>query len=274
MRLLPPAALGAAFLLVSCAQATDRAPVIHSGLAKRVLATPGTQWITGASEHFHLHALANTRAARDLVLLANEAERARADDLELLGEQDPRTHELLFVDSRVQMAQLLGYPAGGHAQTDEDSAYFVHESGLHAALKHEIMHLISFHLWGTPSEAWMGEGLATLAAGGCRTGNWTVHQMAASSRRTGKLISLAEFDDRFKVQSGDAYAQAGSVVEFVRETYGLNAVHSLWTNGLDSTARSTTGSLETFEKAWLARIAIADDGRVLDWNAVRKTGCE
>ena len=98
--------------------------------------------------------------------------------------------------------------------------------------------------------------------------------MAAAAKRTGKLIPLAEFDERFRVQSGEAYAQAGSIVEFVRETYGQAAMKSLWQNGLDQTAKTTTGNLPLFEKAWLSRVAVADRGRVLDWAAVRLTGCE
>jgi hypothetical protein len=269
----------AAVVASACHAGTGADP----GLIASALARPGVGWSQHDVEHFRLYAVEGSYAAAHLPALGAAAERARTHDLELLGDPVyPRRVTLLFVPTREAMRSFVGWPAGGWGVAAENGAFFVASDSLSPALRHELMHVFSWNQWGTPfggpgGGQWISEGLATYAVGGCQ--DIGVHTLAATYAGTGQLLPWTDLATRFDVRTLASYAQAGSIVAFVRERFGDAGLRRLWRDGLPGLEAATGISVDRLERLWRAVLAAApptarpEDGRSLAAR-VRRQGCE
>lgn len=254
-----------------------------TGLIASALARPDVQWSQQDVEHFRLYAVRGSYAAAHLPALAAAAERARSHDLELLGDATyARRVTLLFVPTREAMRSFVGWPAGGWGVAAENGAFFVASDSLSPALRHELMHVFSWNRWGTPfggagDGQWISEGLATYAGGGCQ--DIGVHTLAATYAGTGQLLPWAELATRFDVRTLASYAQAGSIVAYVRERFGDAGLRRLWRDGLPGLEAATGMPVDRLEREWRTMLTSApptarpEDGRSLAAR-VRRQGCE
>lgn len=279
----PHSSLLVASLVTSLgASLSAQAPVARASATAAAAATGARardefRWVLTKSPHFRIHTLPGSWAAGRVDSLAASAESALAADLSLLGAVDyRRTISLSFVDDRDAMRRLVGMPYGGMAQLGRDSAYFVANAAVRPALRHELMHLVAYELWEVPAEpaSWIVEGLATYAARGCRGRDF--HAVAATLADEGRLASLRVLVEDFaSVSDIVSYLEGASLVQFVRERYGMEAVRALWARGLAEGTRrfgTTPGALEA---AWRDRLAAVPAGeRGVDWAAIRAHGCE
>jgi hypothetical protein len=260
---------------------TAQPPLPRHKLVQRALADTSFRWQHRATRHFQLYAPADSYAADHLPALGERAEKALAANLQLLGSPTyPRLPMyLMFVSSRPELTRLVGQPGGGYAEPDEDSAFFVvSATGIPSIpLRHELMHVLSFGVWGQPAqpEAWIVEGLGTLAPGRC--GSYSLHQLAAALADEGRLVPLDTLLQYTYAETDDVviYAESGSFLAFVHEHYGQAAIRRIWQQGLKQTAAHLGTTPSALEAAWRARVAAipAADRRV-DWGHVRTKGCE
>jgi hypothetical protein len=245
---------------------------------RRVLQWPDTRWTQHVSPHLHVHAPLASRASYQAPALAAAAESARANNLRLLGAADyaPRL-EVLVVESREAMRPFLNSTPGGWAETAQSAVLVVAGDSARAPLRHELMHVLSWQLWGPPSGHWISEGLAMHAVGRCH--GRELHAMAASLAAEGRLVPLAELPRRFDV-AGDhgaaMYVQAGSFVRHVVESYGIDRLRAFWPLGMRSAPRTLGVDLATLERDWRARLAA--EPSPTPWrelsDEVRREGCE
>ncbi len=250
-----------------------RAPFV-----RRVLEWPGTRWVQHAGERLHVHAPAGSRAARVLPALAARAAEVRAANLRLLGAPADTAHlELIALDAREAMRPFVGGTPGGWAEPPQSALLFVTNDSARAPLRHELMHVLSWQLWGTPSGHWVSEGLAMHAVGRCA--GHDLHAMAAALAADGGLVPLAELPRRFQVEgdTGTArYVQAGSVVRHVVETFGLARARAFWRGGMSSAPLTLGVDVAAMERAWRARLAVTPVAT--SWTAIRAEvrahGCE
>ncbi|HEU4681411.1 MAG TPA: hypothetical protein VFS51_06670 [Gemmatimonadales bacterium] len=270
--------LSAAF--VACVvPPTAKPPLARHKLVQRALADTSFRWQQHTTRHFQLYAPADSYAAARLPALGQRAEEALAANLQLLGSGTyPRLPMyLVFVSSRPEMTRLVGQPAGGYAEPGEDSAFFIVTPTGSVPFRHELMHVLSFGLWGQPAqpEAWVVEGLGTLAPGRC--GPFSLHQLAAALADEGRLVPLDTLMGYTYANTNDVviYAESASFLTFVHERYGPAALRQLWQQSLTPTAAHLGTTPAILEAAWRARLAAipAADRRV-DWNHVRTNGCE
>ena len=269
----------AAAVAAACHPSTAADP----GLIASALARPDVQWSQHDVEHFRLYAMRGSYAAAHLPALGAAAELARSHDLELLGAPTyPRRVTLLFVPTREAMRSFVGWPAGGWGVAAENGAFFVASDSLSPALRHELMHVFSWNRWGTPfggagEGQWISEGLATYAVGGCQ--DIGVHTLAATYAGTGQLLPWTQLATRFDVRTLASYAQAGSIVAWVRERFGDAALRRLWRDGLPGLAVATGVPVDRLEREWRTMLESApptarpEDGRSLAAR-VRRQGCE
>jgi hypothetical protein len=248
-----------------------------STAASRALHDPKYHWITRRTEHLELHAKANSALASALRDLGEAAERAVTWDLRILGERSSgaRMH-LFFVASRAEMVPLVGAGPGGHAVVAEGTAFLVANDSVHPPLRHELMHLLSWRLWGTPAGEWVSEGLATFAAG---CGNHDMNDVAAALARANRLAPFSAIRHTF-VFAGEAgaanYFQAASMIAFTRSTYGVDRLRTFWSTGLAASGRSLGVEAAVLEAQWRAAI----DRRTASatwqsvWREVLAHGCE
>ncbi|HEX7240044.1 MAG TPA: hypothetical protein VF263_07245 [Longimicrobiaceae bacterium] len=268
-------------LLLACAAPGCRAPgrgadpAAHPpGAVRDALADPGRRWVSADTPHFHLHAPRGSHAAPRLRRLGAEAERARSAGLALLGARDGPRMELVFVDGRAEMARYVGRPVGGMGIVEQDAAFFVHDPAHGAALRHEVMHVLSWRIWGPAWDRVLSEGVATYAAGHCRGHGF--HDLAAALRRDGKWVSLEELDERFGgVDDLASYLLGASLVGYVRERWGMAAVRGLWTRGLGRSGEVVGMDREALEAGWKRHLDREASPVPAGWEAaVRARGCE
>jgi hypothetical protein len=207
-------------------------------------------------------------------------ERAIAADLDWLGEgkraRELRLH-LFFVGSREEMRPVTGGTPGGHAIPEEGTAYFVAMDSVSPPLRHELMHLLSWRLWGTPGGEWLSEGVATAAGGRCN--EWSLEETAAALHRANRLVPLETLRRGFVV-AGDAgvvhYLQSASIVRYVERVHGRRGVRALWSSGLRGVQQSLGVDVATLERGW--RADLGKRAAPASWAtmsaAIRARGCE
>jgi len=106
------------------------------------------------------------------------------------------------------------------------------EYGL-AAAPHELTHLVIDQATDNPFgdiPRWLDEGLAVYMSGELDAGWRGYRGMVADGARAGSLMTLQTLSSTFPAdpeQASLAYAQSGSVVEFIIDTYGQEALAGL-----------------------------------------------
>jgi hypothetical protein len=142
-----------------------------AGLAASALANEHFTWIHRDTSGFRVHFLADSYPARHqdslmarLPVALAHAQNVIDDDQPLAGPID-----LFFIESRSQMAELVGGPSNGFAQPSARTVFLVTHPGWRAFEKHEIMHVVAGERWGAayPGNDWLIEGLAQSADGSC-----------------------------------------------------------------------------------------------------------
>jgi hypothetical protein len=271
--------LSSAFVACVVQPPTAQPPLAHHKLVQRALADTSFRWQEHTTRHFQLYAPVDSYAAAHLPTLGRRAEEALAANLQLLGSRAyPRLPiYLVFVSSRPELTRLVGQPGGGYAEPGEDSAFFVVTPTGSVPFRHELMHVLSFGLWGQPAqpEAWVVEGLGTLAPGRC--GPFSLHQLAAALAAEGRLVPLDTLLRYTYDNTNDVviYAESASFLAFMHERYGLAALRQLWQQGLPPTAANLGTTPATLEAAWRAKVAaISAADRRVDWSHIRTKGCE
>jgi hypothetical protein len=209
-----------------------------------------------------VYVLAGSPAERLLPTLAADAERAIAANLAWLGEPAARVKlRLFFVGSREQMRPLTGA-----------------NDSVRPALRHELMHLLSWRLWGTPGGVWLSEGVASVAAGSCR--GWSFDDVAAALDRAGRLVAFDELRQRF-IFAGEAgaarYLQSASVVAYIERVHGRRRLRAFWsTGGFGGSEHSLGVGAAVLEARWRADVARrrTPASWAAMWRVIHAHGCE
>jgi len=125
---------------------------------------------------------------------------------------------------------------------------------------HETAHLISISLWGPAGTDFMREGVAVAAEG--RWGRSSPHAWARLYRDRLRLRPISTMLSGLAFYDVDGlvrYPEAGSFVDYVTETYGLDAVRQLWSGDavdFERAVRDATGkTLVELEAAWRADLS-------------------
>jgi hypothetical protein len=243
------------------------------------LAMHDHRWIHRSTAHAELYVLAGSRAEKLLPTLPANVERAIDADLAFLGASFSGAKlQILIVGTDTEMTPLIGGSAFGNAEPTEGSAYLVGNDSMPPALRHEVMHLLSWRLWGKPATPWLGEGLAMVAAGGC--GGYTPSAIAAELGREGKLVPLETLWHKFNYawESGALYySEAASLVDYIDRTYGRTRLRAFWPTGAYDAIKQRLGvDLSTLERDWRADLARQTPSA--PWSTVFKRaasrGCE
>ncbi len=219
----------------------------HRGLASK----KGFEWQVDSTAHFSIFVERGSEGSLRLDEVRRDVEQSLVRVHQVLDVHDTEPRSYLFlVDSRERMRDLIGAETNGMAfYKTRVLCYIVNERMLLSAT-HELLHVVAMNRWGVP-EHWLNEGLAVFA-----TGNWhghDIHALAAYLGREGVLLPLDQLMSDFN-RANDliSYPQAGSVVRFLYETHGVDAVRSLWKG---ETLEQVAGlSVGAFEAAWKERL--------------------
>lgn len=130
-------------------------------------------------------------------------------------------------------------------------------------LRHELAHATLRAAWGPPHDSvdWLGEGLATVAAG---CAGYPARDAAAVLAERGRLPELSRlFSDFRALPNFESYLAAGSVVELLETTDRRQLLRQVWEHGAQ-----ILGPTNELEVEWRAFVTSAPEA---SWNPDR--GC-
>jgi hypothetical protein len=246
------------------------------GLARLALDNPAFHWLTTETEHAEVHVEVGSFAAGRMAELEKRVESARAHDLEMLGEREfePRIH-VFYVESRERMKRLVGYPVTGWTEAESGTTVLVASEDWSPFERHEIMHVLSLTVWGPPREPgdWLQEGIGAAAEDRC--GAYAGRQFAAGLARRGEIIPLSTLISAFRREDDlVAYLEAGSLVTYLLETYGLASLWKLWHDGAGAAPAAFGKPLEEIELDWRRWLDLTPDPAPdVDLERISDKGC-
>jgi hypothetical protein len=247
-------------------------------MAARTLARSDFRWSHRRTPSTNTYVLRGSDAAPMLARLAAESEDAVTRNLTWLGEQRAGGRiNLFFVGSRDEQRPFTGTRAGGWSVVTEGTAFLVANDSVSPAIRHEIMHLLSWRLWGPPAGMWLSEGLATASAGGCA--GWSIDELAAALYREKELATTAVLRRRFRTGGNQGivhYISAGSLVLYIDQTFGRAKLKELWASGLAGVERVLGVSALELERGWRDHVAVSEPPA--RWTSIvreiNRGGCE
>ncbi|HEX7239895.1 MAG TPA: hypothetical protein VF263_06490 [Longimicrobiaceae bacterium] len=261
----------AALLTVPSCTRSDRVPerdagtAPDTGIVARVLhrAGPAQRWRTVTTPSFRLHVRAGSASDRRISALGDSAEAARRTVLRRLAIADAAQSapvDLVFADTRAEMARLVGRPTAGVVPRHSRAAFLLAGAAYRPLFRHELTHVYTLDAWGEPGPggAWLSEGLATLVAGPCAGAG--VDARTADLARRGALVPLTRLVHGFaSLPEPVAYVQAASVLGFLLRTEaGLDTVRALWRGTAAGGPRAPAHPLgpdgARLERAWRAHL--------------------
>ena len=246
------------------------------GLARALLGDNSFEFVTVEQKHFRFYYQPNSFAASHLDSLCVNAEFARRHGLAVLQEAEfPEIIDVFYLQSRDDMNRAIGYSVKGFSDWRSRTVLIVVNEEIRAYHAHEIMHVLSANLWGFPADSnhCFLEGLAVFADSPCL--GYSLHEIAAYMEHERLLIPLDVMFERFRQQADvPSYMQAGSLVEYLIESYGSQKFKRLWQEGMQKCDRIIGISLERLETDFKNHLkAKHPRAPVVDWELLLSRGC-
>lgn len=230
-----------------------------------------TGWQRDSTTHFRLLAQSGVPSADSLGAIGLKMEVLQEQLLATLHEKDPLRLEVYFLKDREALASYTGYPANGYTDTQKGIIYLVDKGGSRLPLRHELMHALSWRLWGTPSSYWLSEGIAVFAAGQCR--GYSLHALAHGISRQGKIVPFSTLTDTFDFRALEPSLQAASMVQYIYDTYGWATLKNIWQQGFEEGALRTGTTAAEMEKQWKSFIDHKEFDAPIEWEMIQQKGC-
>jgi hypothetical protein len=245
-------------------------------MKQRALGDPEFDWKAIENEWARIYFKSGSFAERHREMLLRSVTASIDEDLAFLGEATyGRTLNVFFVDDRPDMERITGRPVTGFAHWGADSIFLVCSPEWRSFEKHEFAHIVTMGEWGPPHETsrWMIEGIAIAADGWCQ--EYSVDAIALHYLQGGELPALGELPDRLgelgEIRGG---VYAASVLAFIRNEYGAEALRGLWENGFDDISSISNLSIKTLEEKWRGYLEkTVDDSIPVDIEAIDNGGC-
>lgn len=249
---------------------------------RALLSTTGPKLEQLGSERFALYSeLPRSQTATVL----DSLEEAFAHSTALLGATPQQTTPVpvIVTTSPTRFAPLLSLSTKGFRGILEDGSSFiilVVNDSVRPYTRHEVMHDVSFKLWGATHEggSWMSEALATYADGQCQ--NVANIVVARDLLKRNPTLTMEELAERFWAMSAldkhATYVLGASVIGFLWQAGGRETVRRVWQNGEWPSASALGGSppasdLNSRWRAYVARTAGSRAG--LDPDRLTRNGC-
>lgn len=221
--------------------------------------------------HFHLLAEKGVRSEHKLSQFGAKMEELQKDLLAQLGETRAQSLSLYFLKDRATLASFTNFPANGYTDVQKGRIYFVDAEPYVLPLRHELMHALSWRLWGTPRDYWVSEGLAVAAASACH--GYPLHQLAHALAQERKIVPFSQLEKDFDFGSLAASLQAASLVQYVRERFGREGLLVLWRQGLHEKVFLHGLTSSALQAQWLAYIEQESFKGLINWSQIKQEGC-
>lgn len=209
--------------------------------------------------------------------LITDAERSKKQCMEMLGLTTlPYEMKIIYFNDREKIRPYLNMAPKGIALPDAYSLLIATNDSIRAYHTHEMMHIISINHFGgyaaTPSD-WIQEGISVYTDNPCL--GHPIHEIAAYLYYNNKMSSMDSLFHHFRsLPDMQAYIQAGSLVGFLVDTYGLKKFEKIWENGIVGLSSIIGKSINELEKEYHAflRKNYPTQPKV-NWTLLNEKGC-
>jgi hypothetical protein len=249
---------------------------------RELLSTAGPKLEQLGSDRFMLYSEL-PRSQTSTIL--DSLQEAFAHSTALLGAELPEATPVpvIVTTSRTRFAPLLSPSTKGFRGVLADGSsiiVLVVNDSVRPYTRHEVMHDVSFKLWGAAHEGggWMSEALATYADGRCQNvPNIVVARDLLKKKPTLTMEELAKrFWDMSTLDRHGTYVLGASVIEFLWQSGGRETVRRVWQKGEWPSASAPGGSpfAADLNSRWRSYVARTAGTRVgLDPDRLRRNGC-
>jgi hypothetical protein len=186
----------------------------------------------------------------------------------------PGPIDVFFLESRDQMARVIGGSATGFAQPSARAVFLVTNPDWRAFERHEIAHVVAGQAWGpaAPGMDWLVEGLAQAADGRCG-GHSNADVVVALTARRGWIPLPALLNDFRRQPDLRAYLQAAAFVDYLLHRFGPHPLQDLWSHGATAATQLVGESLSNLELQWRAGLESSSQPTTAELNRIEAIGC-
>jgi hypothetical protein len=214
---------------------------------------------------------------KQLPILINNAFDSKKHCEKLLGDKAiTQKIRIIYFNNREKLRPFLKMAPKGYALPDAYTLLISTNDSLRAYHTHELMHIISISQFGgyaAPPTDWIQEGISVFADNPCM--NYSIHSIAANLLYSKKNVTIDSIFYHFRALPDMAgYMQAGSVVQYFIEKYGIDNFTILWQRGVGELKQIINVSSEDFEKEYheFLRKTFKQKPEI-DWDLLNKKGC-
>ncbi len=230
------------------------------------------EWTKDSTNHFVMYAQKGVRSEKHLAAIGQQLENTQKELLRLLNETTPQRLQVYFLKDRETLTSYTGFPANGYTNTEKGVIYFVDKAPFHLAFRHEMMHALSWRLWGPPKGYWLSEGIAVFASGSCA--GYPLHALAGTVQRGGKFLPFENMVDSFDFKSLEPSLQSASMVQYIYDKYGIAALKGFWTHGWQNAQQVIAVAPQELQRKWLNTIQQPAFYIPVEWDKILASGCE
>jgi hypothetical protein len=246
-----------------------------SAAASSIVKQTHYQWSHSEKAHFNIHYLAEKWSATRVDSLGNNLEIYYQNNLKILGDTTyNKKVDVFFVGPKSDVGTLGGSATTACALIRERALFFsnIKRSTYPAIMQHELMHVLSWQIWGTAKDHFIVEGLATYAYGASMC-DYDFHALASYCLSIGKLPSLHDFI--YKYDSFDEltnYMSGGSFLKKIEQEYGHQALRKVWEQGIEKGLVELGTTVTEFDKKWRKKLSEIKPATEHDWKFI-DNGC-
>jgi hypothetical protein len=184
--------------------------------------------------------------------------------------------DVIYVDDREKLKPITGFTPKGLAYPMDYLLLIATNDSIRAYHTHELMHILSTYRMGglaaSPGD-WIQEGLSVYADDPCL--EYAMEQIAANLVYTDMWIPLDSLVHHFRsLPDLTAYLQAGAVVQFIIESYGLKWFEILWKQGIPAFEKTVGKSWKQIERDCIDKLKKKYPSLpTVDWKELHRRGC-
>jgi hypothetical protein len=250
----------------------------NTHMVSSALKNESFRWENRKTGHLDIHFVQGKWTAERIDSLAIHLEDFYHKNIRILGDSSyARRIDVFFVGPKSDVKEIGGQAVTASAMLPERACVFS-DSRLAARpqiLQHELMHVLSFDIWGIPNDFFMAEGVAT-AAFDTSICSYQFDAVSKYALQNEKLPSLAALvnSDFFQYDEVAKYMVGASFIEMIEEKYGTNGVRDLWKSGVEKGAIRLGTSLDQLDKELREKINKSSMITDQDWKCLHNNCCD
>ncbi|MEJ2720573.1 MAG: hypothetical protein P8181_05460 [bacterium] len=264
----------AAILVALAANVAPAQPA--DDFVQRALLDSTFNWKTIETDYVRIYYQAGSFAEKHRAMLLRSAEGTIGEVLDYLDESEyDGPLNVFYLNSRKEMKRIVGSPVSGFANWEANGIFVVFNPEWRSFEKHEFTHIVTMGMWGPPDDTsrWMVEGLPVACDGWCR--EYSVDEIAWHYLSHDELPPLQDLFTNFRSLGeikGGFYA--ASVIGFIHDRFGVDALRSLWLDGTGSLTDVLGVDVKELEASWKRYLNSSVDKDVqVDVDTIGKLGC-